>query len=299
MEEEKVMCPWCGKAISRNKIARHLSTTCKSKPANLTKREIIDVTVVCLYGEVIDNIIHDYENFFSLPDLSEKYGITYYLSQKLLSEHGIKLRGISESAKQITSKKIKNTCLETYGVSNPSQLDFVKDRKKETFIKHYGVDNIWKTEEYKDFTRNRWNDYDDKEKTRILNGIIDKHRNGEISKLEKRILSVLKDMGVGFETQFKIGKYFHKYDIRLSGTKILFEINGDFWHANPNVYCAEDILNFSKTNHPKAKEIWKKDEKNRNVAEANGYKIIYLWENEIRKKTDTEIGKLILDKINS
>lgn len=109
---------------------------------------------------------------------------------------------------------------------------------------------------------------------------------------------MLKDIGIDFETQFKIGKYFHKYDAKITGTKTLLEINGDFWHANPNLYKPDDRLNFSKTNHPKAKEIWEKDEKNKKFAEKNGYKIIYLWESEISNKTDIELIKILINKLN-
>lgn len=299
MEKDKIVkCPWCGTELPSNKIARHMSTTCHCKPNGISEKELIDSIIICLFGNVVDNIINDYKNLYSLPDLNKKYGIQFRQAQRLLIAHGIKMRGQSESAKQITAKKIKETCLNTYGVLNPSQLEDIKIKKKETFIKHYGVDNIWKTEEFKDFTRERWNNYNEDEKTRILKGIIDKHRTGDSSKLEKRILCILKDIGIDFEAQYKIGKYFHKYDAKISGSKTLLEVNGDFWHANPKFYNSDDILNFSNTNHPKAKEIWKKDEKNRKVAEDNGYKVIYLWENEITNKTDIELGKFLIDKLN-
>lgn len=38
-------------------------------------------------------------------------------------------------------KKKKQTCLETYGVEHPSQLDDIKKKKRETCLKNYGVDN--------------------------------------------------------------------------------------------------------------------------------------------------------------
>ena len=293
-----VKCPWCGEEIIYKKAARHINTSCKKKPRNISEKDSVDATIVAMYGNVVDDIINDYKNNFSLPDLRNKYGINYNLSQKLLSIHGVELRNISNSAKYITANKVKISCQKNYGVDNPSQLESVKNKKKETFIEHYGVDNIWKTEEYKDFTRNRWNSYSEDEKTRVLKGFVDRHKNGTISKLEKRVLSVLNDIGIPYETQFKVGKYFHRYDAKISNSKILLEINGDFWHANPKFFKENDVLNFSETNHPKAKDIWKKDEKNRKVAENNGYKILYLWENDITDKTDIEIGKLIIEEIN-
>ena len=299
MNDNKIVkCPWCGQEYPKNKISRHVITTCKKKPKNLTEVELVDAVVIAICGNVINDIIVDYENYFSLPDLKKKYGIHYDISKRLLTCHGIKLRSLSNSAKQITAKKIKETCSKIYGVDNPSKLEIIKSKKKDTFLKHYGIDNIWKTEEFKNFTRDRWNSYDENEKTRVLKGIIDKHRTGDSSKLEKKILCVLKDLGIDFEAQFRIGKYFHKYDAKIKGSNIILEINGDFWHANPKFFKENDILKFSKTNHPKAKDIWKKDEKNREFAEKNGYKVVYLWECEVKKKTEVEIGKILIDKLN-
>ena len=50
----------------------------------------------------------------------------------------------------ICSKKLKEQLfLENYGVTNPSQLDNIKEKKKETTLLHYGVDNPSKNNEIK------------------------------------------------------------------------------------------------------------------------------------------------------
>lgn len=295
---EEVICPWCGKKITKSSAAIHIRRHCKEKPAGVTEKDIIEKTVIAFYGNVIDEIVADYKNLYSLPDLKKKYGINYKLCQRLLEQEGVEIRGVAESAKKITVKKVKAFCQEHYGVDNPSQLETVKEKKKSTFIEHYGVDNIWKTEEYKQFTRERWNSYDAEEKTKYLLGLFDRRKNGTVSNLEKRVMGILKDIGIPFESQYRIGKYFHRYDIRISDTKILLEVNGDFWHANPELYKEDDILNFSETNKPRAKDIWKKDQKNAEIANKNGFKVLYLWEKETLNKTDIEITKILLDKLN-
>ena len=45
------------------------------------------------------------------------------------------------------SDVVKNSILEKYNVDNASKLDWVKDKKRNTCIKHYGVDNYAKTRE--------------------------------------------------------------------------------------------------------------------------------------------------------
>ena len=50
----------------------------------------------------------------------------------------------------ICSKKLKEQLfLENYGVTNPSQLDNIKEKKKQTTLIHYGVDNPSKNNEIK------------------------------------------------------------------------------------------------------------------------------------------------------
>jgi len=44
----------------------------------------------------------------------------------------------------------KKTCIDKYGVENPSQLDTVKDKKIETTLKHYGVENPFQSDKLKD-----------------------------------------------------------------------------------------------------------------------------------------------------
>jgi G:T-mismatch repair DNA endonuclease (very short patch repair protein) len=290
----KLKCKFCGKEVER--INRHLDF-CKNIPSGISKDEAFIEEIKHNFGDnIIREVINDYTNDLSLPDIYKKYGLSYHYTQKILVINGITLRGISESATKITANKHRKTCMEKYGVENVSQVDVFKEKKKKTFTKNYGVDNIWKSEEYKQFTRDRWNSYTDEEKTKLLN--ICKKRQGTISQLEKKIVSCLIDLGIEIETQFKFKKYFHKYDIKIKNANLLIEVNGDFWHANPDKYGPEDILNFSNTNHIKANDIWKKDEKNKKFAEKNNYKILYIWESDIINKKDIEIKKYLLNLIN-
>ena len=71
------------------------------------------------------------------------------------------------SCNKCKGEKSKNTCLEKYGVENPSQLEEIKERKKETLFNNYdtynvfdisnetikekyGVDNVFQSEEIKE-----------------------------------------------------------------------------------------------------------------------------------------------------
>lgn len=54
-----------------------------------------------------------------------------------------------ECTKKNTSRKIKETCIELYGVDNPSYLDEIKKKKEETYMAHYG-DHPKRTKEVQD-----------------------------------------------------------------------------------------------------------------------------------------------------
>jgi len=75
--------------------------------------------------------------------------------------------------------------LEKYGVKNPSELNFIKERIKENNIKKFGVDNPMKLDEFKD---------------KLRQNVIDKYGINNISKLDKiknkKIETSLKNYGV-------------------------------------------------------------------------------------------------------
>jgi len=82
--------------------------------------------------------------------------------------------------------------------------------------------------------------------------------NGNISKLELRIQLVLSSLMIPFSTQFELGNKF--FDIRLQKIKIIIEVNGDYWHANPKLYLADDLINYPNGTMT-AKVIWDRDMK--------------------------------------
>ena len=91
----------------------------------------------------------------SLPEIQKEKGIGFKACAKLLRYFNIPVRSISESRKTpVARKKILHTLKEKYNVENPSQLEFVKEKKKKTFLKHYGVDNIWKSKKYYEWLDN-------------------------------------------------------------------------------------------------------------------------------------------------
>ena len=253
---------------------------------------------------LIDEIIKKYINDGSVFSLVNEYKIPNKSLTLLLKLNNVNLKSSKEiSGQKSVRDKYKTTCFKRFGVNNVSNDKSIKEKKKKTFIDNYGVDNIFKLDEFKENVNNLmltkygvkrisgWYSYTEEQKLNQIKRLC----SGGSSILEKRIGKTLIDIGVKFEPQFTLkGKVFDYY---INGTNILIEVNGDFWHANPKKYKIGDILPFPK-NHILAETLWKKDEKKLEIAYKNDYKVITLWEMDIRPLNDIELELFIVEQIN-
>lgn len=87
-------------------------------------------------------------------------------------------------------------------------------------------------------------------------------------------------------TERKEYRDFRAYDFAFGNT--ILELNGDYFHANPSMYKAEDIIVIRHVKHT-AQSIWNDDTVKRELAESKGYKVIYLWERDMKKMSDEEL----------
>lgn len=107
------------------------------------------------------------------------------------------------------------------------------------------------------------------------------------SQLGNNIINQLKLHLPGLETEYLIGRY--SFDIKLG--KKLIEINGDYWHCNPEYY---EPNFYNKTFKRRAFEIWAKDDRKRKTAEKLGYDVLVVWESQYNI-SPSEIIKKCLD----
>lgn len=282
---EKI-CPFCGKKVKA--LGKHL-LHCKLIPNNLSNDEIkIKGLESYIYEGFVNDLCQDYNNLMSFPDIKAKYNIDYKNIYLCLKSKGIKLRTISESQKQITQNKIKNTLQKKYGkgIINVGQLESTKQKVKETSIKKWGVSNIWKTKDYAKFTAQRWKNMSIEQKEHI---IMKKWiSGGYISDIEIRVYNLLKQIYKLVEPQYVIEGSNHKYDIYVHDINTIFEINGDYWHLNPLQYKEDDYIQIG-TCKIIAKEKWKIDKQHIKFAKQNNYIIYEIWEHDIVSKTDNEL----------
>lgn len=134
----------------------------------------------------------------------------------------------------------------------------------------------------------RWSDKNEREKQShrridyiILNGFQTK------SKLEdkfKQILfnNFLMEENKDYYHQFYIREIKSIYDFKIKGKNILIEVDGDFWHCNPN-------SNFSEPKYETQFSNLKQDEIKNKWCENNGFKLLRFWELDINNNLDSVI----------
>jgi len=269
--------------------------------------------------ENLNDIKEMYISGYNSYDIKLKYNINCSNYIELL---GIK-RTNSESKKTLIYKnKIETTNIKKYGFKNPSSSKEIKNKVKNTFIKNHGYENNFCNKEIQNNAQKNI-DYDKCQKTLIQNlklkyginitnvaqipGVGDKisktkklafsHMSDDdrrkfteharsyvkyISSLELRIQSILNDLNIEYTANGFLYRY--NFDF-IFKNKIILEIQGDFWHANPDMYNENDIILKGLS----ANDLWKKDERKKIKVESHNYKIYYLWENEINKMSDEDI----------
>ena len=108
------------------------------------------------------------------------------------------------------------------------------------------------------------------------------------TKPERETMKILESLKVSFIQQFPLSGFY--YDFMLPEHRILIEVNGDYFHANP--------LRYTKTVRNKSsmqKRNYRRDRKKLAVAVNNGYRIIYIWERDLKlgRKVRTVLNETI------
>ena len=106
---------------------------------------------------------------------------------------------------------------------------------------------------------------------------IEVQANGRKTKPEKITEQKLVDMGFDFKYN-KIIKNVGQFDFIINNN-ILLEVNGDYWHANPKFY-GEGKREISERQNFKIK----RDIEKKAAAEQIGYRVFYIWEDDIKNE---------------
>lgn len=108
-----------------------------------------------------------------------------------------------------------------------------------------------------------------KKKEYNLTSIKDKTR---IEKIVEQIL-----LKLNYEYMFNkniSSKFSYRPDFYIQSLNLIIECQGDYWHANPNIYSEEDLNETQRT-------VIIKDNLKQQTYQREGYNVLYYWESEM------------------
>lgn len=145
-----------------------------------------------------------------------------------------------------------------------------QEKKRKTCLERYGVSHPWKSQEIREkclvTTKQRYG----KSASHIAQELY-KLRD---SSIEKRIESILLQQQIEFVHPYylEVEQDIRAFDFYLPNYDVLIEADGDYWHANPEMF---ESLNRSQS---KSK---KNDEMKNKMAKDAGIILLRFWETEI------------------
>lgn len=225
-----------------------------------------------------------------------KTGGSCYIIDRL-HHLGIETRGTSTSAKmESVRSKQKNTLKQKYGVENISQIEEVKQKKREQCLEKYGVDNNFKSIEIK----NKIKEYCQREYGVDSMIEIFGRKCFSLTKPHKLVINILENLNIKYEAE--TNKYFKAFnnvinkrfcprvDLYIPDIKLVIEIFGSYWHANPKVYKPNDLF-YTFYGKMTAQQIWLKDQIRIEHIQSLGYSLEVIWDDEICETKIKEILK--------
>jgi very-short-patch-repair endonuclease len=103
-----------------------------------------------------------------------------------------------------------------------------------------------------------------------------------LTSAEVKVHQILTECNINFIPQYAaFGKYY--VDVFIPNLNLVLEVDGDFWHANPSKYSANDILNFPSRPRT-AMEVWESDRVRQQEIESFGVVVKRIFQSEISKE---------------
>lgn len=110
------------------------------------------------------------------------------------------------------------------------------------------------------------------------------------SKLEEKFLFMLDIMDIEYKRFFYAKSIKAFYDFYLPDYNILIEVDGDFWHCNPN--------KFLDPKYESQKNNLKRDKEKNQWALENRYKLLRFWEDDINNNIK-EVKRILMENLSN
>lgn len=156
------------------------------------------------------------------------------------------------------------------GNKNPFCRNDVKEKIKQTKFKEYGDENYNNPKKQKQTVYDRYG----------TNCAFFRKSNGKrITSIQKTVFNYIKHRYKSAKIEETLSDVLISVDIYIPDKKVVIETDGDYWHMNPNKYKEDD---YNKSTHKTAKETWEYDKKRTEILRDAGYKVISIWETDIK-----------------
>lgn len=205
------------------------------------------------------------------------------LIEKCIQKSGIPLRGINQNGKARQIEKARGTSKARFGYENASSSPTVKAKRARTFYERLGVENPFQHKEIQRQIR----DTNIKKYGHPYPGT-HSLRRVKISAPHRTLSEALVTSGVQHENEVVVYNehLFSKYkapraDILIDG-KLVVEVFGDYYHANPSKYKATDLISRFR-GKVEAQQIWQEDANRIEKLKLAGYKVLVVWEQTIKQ----------------
>jgi G:T-mismatch repair DNA endonuclease (very short patch repair protein) len=132
----------------------------------------------------------------------------------------------------------------------------------------------------------KWLAWPEETKTHLIATLLSNRKNKihtvdgiNMNFIEAKVATILNQLGYKwkFEDTVKMADKHFFPDFVLNDEKIIIECYGDFWHANPKMYDAEDFV----FENVKASQVWERDKARIEIL-SKEYRIIHIWESDIK-----------------
>lgn len=219
-------------------------------------------------------------------------------------------------SKPSTQERIRLSIEEKYGVSNISKLPKVRKAISESNMGRKVVVSNETKEKHSQNSKKRWSDPVVRAKMcegirKAVNTPKERQRRsefakiqmndlqhirlffgsgfGHLSKLHCRLREKLQLDKFGFISEQPILPYI--VDELCITEKIVIEINGDYIHANPKKYSAENVIRIPGGSYTAA-EKWKKDANKIAHLQSKGYHVLIIWESDDMEEWRSKLNVL-------
>lgn len=255
--EQSVQCMVCNKAmksITNSHLKKH-GMSCKEYKKAFPESSMGDFSRFDSWRKSEENKAHmkrQYEIIYSSSDLSEKR----LAALRKASQEEAYRKKLSESL-----KKYAQTPIGKYRLANKPVTQRMKMSNFQRWVEEFGLDEAMKKQK-------EW---------QLKNILPYKSRD---TKPELILANLLNEVSIRFIKQFSIFRYY--CDFYLPDYNLIIEVDGDYWHANPKKYSAEDEIGGKKM---KAQQIWEVDQKKSDSIISQGFNLMRIWSSDLKKLT--------------